>query len=105
LIENLSERKIKIPKSDNGGEYTSKEFVRLSRDVGIKREPTTPYNPQHNGLEERKNITIMEVVMTMIHDQDLPVVHLGSKHIIPYYPIVHLGSKLSKKCSPKRIQK
>jgi hypothetical protein len=27
LIENLSERKIKILRSDNGGEYTSKEFV------------------------------------------------------------------------------
>jgi hypothetical protein len=27
LIENLSERKIKILSSDNGGEYASKEFV------------------------------------------------------------------------------
>jgi transposase InsO family protein len=36
LIENLSERKIKILRSDNGGEYTSKEFVSFCRDVGIK---------------------------------------------------------------------
>jgi transposase InsO family protein len=35
LIENLSERKIKILKLDNGGEYTSKEFVNFCRDVGI----------------------------------------------------------------------
>ena len=42
LIENLSVRKIKIPKSDNGGEYTSKEFVNFYRDVGIKKELTTP---------------------------------------------------------------
>jgi hypothetical protein len=27
LIENLSKRKIKILRLDNGGEYTSKEFV------------------------------------------------------------------------------
>jgi hypothetical protein len=27
LIENLSVRKIKILRSDNGGEYTSKEFM------------------------------------------------------------------------------
>jgi hypothetical protein len=46
LIENLSERKIKILRSDNGGEYTSKEFVSFYRDVEIKRELTTPYNPQ-----------------------------------------------------------
>jgi transposase InsO family protein len=73
LIENLSERKIKILRSDNGGEYTSKEFVSFCKDVGIKRELTTPYNPQQNGVAEKKNRTIMEVVKTMIHDQDLPM--------------------------------
>ena len=36
-------------------------------------EMTTPYNPQHNGVEERKNRTIMEAMKTMIHDQDLPM--------------------------------
>jgi transposase InsO family protein len=36
LIENLSVRKIKILRSDNGGEYTSKEFVNFCKDVGIK---------------------------------------------------------------------
>jgi transposase InsO family protein len=73
LIENLSEKKIKILRSDNGGEYTSKEFVNFCKDVGIKRELTTPYNPQQNGVAERKNRTILEVVKTMIHDQDLPM--------------------------------
>jgi hypothetical protein len=71
LIENLSKRNIKILWSDNGGEYTSKEFVNFCKDVGIKRELTTPYNPQKNDVAERKNRTIMEVVNTMIHDQDL----------------------------------
>jgi transposase InsO family protein len=73
LIENLSERKIKILRSDNGGEYISKEFVNFCKDVGIKRELTIPYNPQQNGVVERKNRTIMEAVKTMIHDQDLPM--------------------------------
>jgi transposase InsO family protein len=73
LIENLSERKINILRSDNGGEYISKEFVKFCKDVGIKRELTTPYNPQQNGVVERKNRTIMGVVKTMIHDQDLPM--------------------------------
>jgi transposase InsO family protein len=72
-IENLSERKIKILRSDNGGEYTSKEFVNFCKDVGIKRELATPYNPQQNGVVERKNKTIMEAVKTMIHDQHLPM--------------------------------
>jgi hypothetical protein len=71
LIKNLSERKITILRSDNGGEYTSKEFVNFYKNVGIKRELTTPYNPQQNGVAERKNKTILEAVKTMIHDQDL----------------------------------
>jgi transposase InsO family protein len=45
--------------------------VNFCRDVGIKRELTTPYNPQQNGVVERKNRTIMEVVKSMIHDKDL----------------------------------
>jgi hypothetical protein len=73
LIENISERKIKILRSYNGGEYTSKEFMNFSKDVGIKRELTIPYNPQQNGLAERNNRMIMEVMKTMIHDQDLPM--------------------------------
>jgi transposase InsO family protein len=44
LIENLSKRKIKILRLDNGREYTLKEFAIFCRDVRIKRELTTPYN-------------------------------------------------------------
>jgi hypothetical protein len=43
----------------------------INGDIGIKRELTTPYNPQQNGVVERKNRTIMEAVKTMIHDQDI----------------------------------
>jgi hypothetical protein len=85
LIENLSETKIKILRSDNGGEYTSKEFVNFCRDVGIKRELTTPYNPQQNGVAERKNRTIMEVVKTMIHDEDLPMCLWGEATMVAVY--------------------
>jgi transposase InsO family protein len=45
--------------------------VNFCKDVGIKRELTTPYNPQQNGVVERKNRTILEAMKTMIYDQDL----------------------------------
>jgi transposase InsO family protein len=73
LVEKLSERKIKKLRLDNGGEYTSNEFGRFCRDVGIKRDLTNPYNHQQNGVAERNNRTIMEAINTMIHDQDLPM--------------------------------
>ena len=59
LVENLPEKKIKIMRLDNGGEFTSNEFNDFCKEVGIKRELTIPYNPQQNGVAERKNRSIM----------------------------------------------
>ena len=70
LIKNQSEKRIKALRSNNGGGYNSKEFEAFCKEAGIKRELTTPYNPQQNGVAERKNRTIMEAMNNMIHDQD-----------------------------------
>ena len=50
LMENQTGRRIKVLRSDNGGEYTSRGFVDFCGEAGIKREFTVPYNPQHNGV-------------------------------------------------------
>jgi transposase InsO family protein len=73
-VKNLTERKIKVLRSDNRGEYTSKDFNNLCIEAGIKREYTVPYNPQKNGVAERKNRTIIESMKAMIHDQRLPMI-------------------------------
>ena len=72
LIENQTEKKIKILRTGNGTEYESNEFHDFCKEAGIKRETTTPYTPEQNGVVERKNSTIVEVVCAMIHDQRLP---------------------------------
>ena len=41
--------------SDNGGEYIDKDFTNFCAREGIKREWTTPYNPEKNGVAEWKN--------------------------------------------------
>jgi transposase InsO family protein len=69
----LTGKKIKVLRSDNGGEYTSNDFSDFCKEAGIKRELTVPYNPQQNGVAERKNRSIVEVVKEMIHDQNLPM--------------------------------
>ena len=66
LVENLSKNKIKTLRSNNRGEFTSNEFNYLCKEVRIKREITTPYNPQKNGLVEMKNKSIKEAVKAMI---------------------------------------
>jgi transposase InsO family protein len=73
LVENLTEWKINTLRSNNGGEFTSEEFKEYCKEVGIKRELSTLYNTQQNGIVERKNRKIMEAVKATIHDQDLPM--------------------------------
>ena len=62
----MPRRRIKILRSDNGGELND-----FYKEAKIRRKLITPYNPQQNGVAERKNRTIMEAMKTMIYDQDL----------------------------------
>jgi transposase InsO family protein len=78
VVENLSEKKIKILRSDNGGEFKLDEFKAFCKEVGTKRELSTPYNPQQNVVAERKNRTIMEEMKAMLHDQDFSM-HLWAE--------------------------
>eukprot|EP00253_Pinus_taeda_P009512 PITA_09512 len=71
LIKNQTEKKIKMLRTDNGTEYESNEFHDFCKEAGIKRETTTPYTPEQNGVAERKNRMIMEAVWAMLHDQRL----------------------------------
>ena len=64
LVENLSKKKIKILRSDNGGEFTSNEFNDFCKEFRIKRELTIPYNPQKNSVVKRNNRSIMEAYDT-----------------------------------------
>jgi transposase InsO family protein len=45
LVENQTGKKIRVLRTDNGGEYTSKEFMEFCVGEGIRREWTVPYNP------------------------------------------------------------
>ncbi|XXG64806.1 hypothetical protein AAC387_Pa05g2660 [Persea americana] len=60
LVENEIGLKLKCLRSDNGGEYCSKEFEEYCAKNGIKREKTIPNTPQQNGVAERMNRTIVE---------------------------------------------
>lgn len=72
LVENVTRKKMKVLHSDNGGEYIDKDFTYFCVKEGIRREWTTPYNPQRNGVAERKNKTIVGAAKVMLYEHDLP---------------------------------
>eukprot|EP00253_Pinus_taeda_P019173 PITA_19173 len=72
LVENQSGMHIKVLRTDRGGEYISKEFLRFCRENGIHKQFTTRYTPQQNGVAERKNRTIMDMARSMLKAKHLP---------------------------------
>nr|GEU34764.1 hypothetical protein [Tanacetum cinerariifolium] len=65
-IENLKDLKVKIIRSDNGGEYRNKEMDEFCSRKGIKREFSNARTPQQNGIAERRNRTLIEAARTMV---------------------------------------
>ena len=73
----LKTKKIKILRSDNGGEFNSKEFNNILQSQGILHQRTIPHHPQQNGKAERKNRTLMDVARSMLKTANLPKFLLG----------------------------
>ena len=59
-MENQTGRKVKFLRSDNGGEYTSKEFKYYLVNKGIKHPLSISGRPKQNGVAERMNQTVRE---------------------------------------------
>ncbi|KAJ9544984.1 hypothetical protein OSB04_024691 [Centaurea solstitialis] len=72
-VHNQLDRKIKFLRSDRGGEYLSQEFDSHLRECGIVSQLTPPYTPQMNGVSERRNRTILDIVRSMMCRSTLPV--------------------------------
>lgn len=72
FVENQMEAKIKILRTDNGGEYYPNEFIKYCQVNGIKHESSNAHTPQQNGVAERMNRTIVEKGRCLLFDADLP---------------------------------
>nr|GEY59656.1 hypothetical protein [Tanacetum cinerariifolium] len=62
----------KIATSDLGGEYMSQEFIDHLKEHGIISHRTPLYTPQYNGVLERKNRTLLNMVRSMMSQTTLP---------------------------------
>jgi transposase InsO family protein len=69
--ENQLERKIKRLRSNRGGEYFLSDFSDFCVEHGIIHERTSSYSPQSNGVAERKNRTLTDLVNVMLETSGL----------------------------------
>ncbi|KAM1261526.1 hypothetical protein ACFX2G_027395 [Malus domestica] len=96
MVEREIGKPLKCLRSDNGGEYTSHQFREYCVKHGIRHEKTVPGTPQHNGVAERMNRTIMEKVRCMLRTAKLSKQFWGEAvrtacYLINRSPSVPLG--------------
>ena len=81
-VERQLDRKVKIIGSDRGGEYYGRytengqcpgPFAKFLEKHGICAQYTMPGTPQQNGVAERRNRTLMEMVRSMLSNSSLPL--------------------------------
>jgi transposase InsO family protein len=81
-VENQHDIKIKVVRSDRGGEYYGRHtpygqvpgpFARFLLENGIVAQYSTPGEPQQNGVAKRRNRTLMDMVRSMMSYSTLPL--------------------------------
>ncbi|CDF40427.1 unnamed protein product [Chondrus crispus] len=66
LAQTHTGRKIKVLRTDRGGEYLSTEFKSFLIANGTQHQMTTAYTPEQNGVAERLNRTLVNLVRSML---------------------------------------
>ncbi|KAM2645310.1 hypothetical protein EV1_018869 [Malus domestica] len=92
-VEKQTGKQIKTLRSDRGGEYLSNEFLDYLKECGIVSQWTPPGTPQHNGVSERRNRTLMNMVRSMMSSANLPVSFWGYALYTAAYLLNRVPSK------------
>jgi hypothetical protein len=105
-VEKQKEKKIKIVRSDRGGEYYGRytdkgqmigPFAKFLEEEGIVAQYTMPSTPQQNGVAERRNCTLMDMVRSMLSNSHLPL-FLWSEAL---KTVVYVLNRVPSKAVPK----
>ena len=81
-VERQLDKNIKIVRSDRGDEYYGRydesgqnpgPFAKFLEKHGIRAQYTKPGTPQQNGVAERRNRTLMEMVRSMMSYSSVPI--------------------------------
>eukprot|EP00253_Pinus_taeda_P001628 PITA_01628 len=71
FVEKKSGHQILKLRFDNGKEYVNNNFINFFTKNRIQMQHTVPYTPQQNGVAERKNHTLKEMVNCMLQSKGL----------------------------------
>jgi transposase InsO family protein len=78
-------RKLRVLRTDNGGEFTAAEFTSYCTDEGVQRHYSAPYSPQQNGVVERRNQTVVGMARALLKQRGMPAVFWGEVVVTVVY--------------------
>lgn len=99
-VEKESRYKIKMLRTDRGGEFNSNQLQEFCKQSGIRRQLTAPYSPQQNGVAERRNRTILEMTRSLLKAMTVPDQFWGEAVRHSVYLLNRIGTKALKDATP-----
>jgi len=72
LLETQTGNKLKVFKSDNGGEFINETLENYFIENGVIHHKTVPYCPESNGKIEREMRTLKDTARAMLHHANAP---------------------------------
>lgn len=70
-------RKLKVLRTDKGGDFTTAEFAAYCADEGIQRHYSAPYSQQQNGVVERRNQAVVATARSLLKQRGMPAIFCG----------------------------
>jgi hypothetical protein len=77
--------KLRVLRTDNGGEFTVAEFASYCADEGVQRHYSAPYDPQQNGVVERRNQTVVGKAQALLKQRGMSAVFWGEAVVTAVY--------------------
>ena len=84
-VETQLERRIKTLRTDRGREYLSNLFKEFCEEKGIRMQLTIHGTQQQNGVAERRNRTLLDMVRSMMAHANLPISFWGDALLTAMY--------------------
>jgi transposase InsO family protein len=82
-VETETGKKLRVLRTDRGGEFTLIEFGLYYAEQGVKCHLTAPYSPQQNGVMERRNQTVVGMARSMLKAKKEPAAFWGEAVSMP----------------------
>jgi transposase InsO family protein len=99
-FEKQTNQKLKKLITDGGGEFCNNALGEILDSKGVQHNVSPPYTPQHNGMAERANRTIIEMTQCMMLQSNMDPEWWGEAAIFAAATTNSLPSLAKSKASP-----